>query len=386
MPRSIWLLIFFIIIILATYISCQNQPAGQPDAPIDSQPEAVQLSTVSERIDLFIAEHPILEPQQILTAAPIRREVPEEEIEALKEIMSDATLEEITDLMFHDNDYVSGTAENLSYGRGAEFAPYLVDYLLSDEIELRGRACMILPVYGSDAVGIAAELVPYLEDDDIDIVLSIAYCLAYIDPDILDAVPFLLDQFENSNEFRYRDSAFRILTRLNLPADEWIPFFIDLLEDEEETIRSGAAYKLGLFGPVAAEVLPLIRELRDTTESLGSRHAFTEAIEGIEGAGLDYYLDIFENTSDPSERRRAFSHINQSDLPADEWVPFFAGLLLDEDIYISSIAAWLLLEYGQEAETALPQMREAVETCQDEGIRERLEEAIALIEGQEIVK
>ncbi len=188
-------------------------------------------------------------------------------------------------------------------------------------------------------------LIEALGDPDEMVRLNAAYELGMMGA---AAVPALIEIWQESwedkgsagSENESFQHATYALSAIGGPA---VPALINALQDENESIRAGAAYALGDIGNVAQEAVPaLTQALRD--ESAWVRRHATEAL-GLIGQ------------------------------PVQNTVPALIGLLRDEHYWIRDNAARALARLGPAAEAAIPVL---MDTLNDENRYVRFHATFAL--------
>jgi len=123
-------------------------------------------------------------------------------------------------------------------------------------------------------------LVEFLGSEDKDLRDWAVMCLGYTGPQAAAAVPALLKSLkDDSIPVRWMSAdALAVIG----PEEGVIEGLIGALNDEESIVRSKTAIALGSFGTDASDALPRLRQLAENDKSESVREAAQEAIEAIE--------------------------------------------------------------------------------------------------------
>ena len=135
-----------------------------------------------------------------------------------------------------------------------------VDRLISDlrrgDKVTRREAARSLALLGPAAKPAVSALVKGLDDDEEQVFFWSATALTNLGPDAHEATPELIKRLRRSGR-RYRDQVrLRMVTALTRIGPAAIPQLIDALDNESQSIRSGAAKVLGNMGSTAHEAAP----------------------------------------------------------------------------------------------------------------------------------
>ncbi|MBC8243827.1 MAG: HEAT repeat domain-containing protein [Verrucomicrobia bacterium] len=146
----------------------------------------------------------------------------------------------------------------------------LISELRQGDKVARREAARSLAQLGPKAKPAVPALVKALDDDQEQVFFWAATALANLGPDAQEAAPELIKRLRRSNR-RYRDQVrLRVVTALTRIGPAAVPQLIDALDDESESIRSGAARVLGNIGPDAREAAPrLSAQLADEEGYIG---------------------------------------------------------------------------------------------------------------------
>lgn len=164
------------------------------------------------------------------------------------------------------------------------------------------------------------QLIAALGDKDEAVRLNAAYELGAVGA---PAVPALIEIWREASRSGVEAESFRhatyALSGIRAPA---VPALIDTLQDENESIRTSAAYALGDIGSAAQESVPSL------TQALGDESAWV--------------------------RRHATEALGIIGQPAQDTVSALTGMLHDEHYWIRDNAARALARLGSAAEAAVP--------------------------------
>ncbi|MDP6252262.1 MAG: HEAT repeat domain-containing protein, partial [Verrucomicrobiota bacterium] len=131
----------------------------------------------------------------------------------------------------------------------------------------RRGAARSLALLGPEAKAAVPALVDALDDDQEQVFFWAATALANLGPDAREATPELIKRLRRSGR-RYRDQVrLRVVTALTRIGPVAVPQLIDALDDESQSIRSGAVRVLGNLGPDAHEAVPRLSALLADKES-----------------------------------------------------------------------------------------------------------------------
>ena len=164
------------------------------------------------------------------------------------------------------------------------------------------------------------QLIAALGDKDEAVRLNAAYELGAVGA---PAVPALIEIWREASRSGVEAESFRhaiyALSGIGAPA---VPALIDTLQDENESIRTSAAYALGDIGRAAQEAVPSL------TQALGDESAWV--------------------------RRHATEALGIIGQPAQDTVSALTGMLHDKHYWIRDNAARALARLGSAAEAAVP--------------------------------
>lgn len=149
-----------------------------------------------------------------------------------------------------------------------------IERLGSSNRRHRLAAVQTLKKIGSPAVSV---LVEALNDSDVNVRKNAAFALGSMGSDGVEAVPTLLSTLkDSSSEVRMNVAvALRNITPASPAVQaQAIEELTAALQHEEATVRQGAAFGLGILGPVAHAAIPdLITTLKDSDEQVSLKAA-----------------------------------------------------------------------------------------------------------------
>lgn len=153
---------------------------------------------------------------------------------------------------------------HININHGKEVVPELIDALLDEDPEVRAAAAFGLGMIGPEAKTAVPALINGLSDEDIEARSWAAIALGYIGPDSKEAVPELLKALRNDDP-SLSGGASVALERIGLNPEQAITI-IDMLKDEDSTVRMVSAQALKGIGSDAIDILPAL------IEALGDSH------------------------------------------------------------------------------------------------------------------
>lgn len=135
-------------------------------------------------------------------------------------------------------------------------------------------------VLGDDARSVVPSLIHmYEQPDSPSSQMYVAASLGDIGQAALPAAPALQRGLTNYSNAGVRLVSFDALVQMRADPGKLVPTLINWLGDTDVVVRTGAAVRLGRFGPEAREAIPALRRARGTV--LGN--ADLNAIQNIEG-------------------------------------------------------------------------------------------------------
>ena len=187
-----------------------------------------------------------------------------------------------------------------------------------------------------------------LKDHNQDVRRKAVLALGRIGPDAKAATAGLTELLKD-NDVRW--DACDVLRRIGPAA---VPALTTALKDQDENVRSAAAWALGLIGPEAKAAVPALAELIKDDNKDVRRNAFL-ALKRIGPATMQAFAGLL---NDNDFRRAAVSVLGQMGSAA---VPALTTAVANKDEEVRRTAAEALGLIGPEAKRAVPALAELLQ-------------------------
>lgn len=224
---------------------------------------------------------------------------------------------------------------------------------------------------------------PFLDDEDLRVRLNTAILLAYIDPDDLEPMPLIIDNLETS-DYELQGKLIGALRSYGEAASDAIPKLLNIIETDPKlkepefpayTNAMAATYAISFTGDPDGKILERLSELMyDDNQNV--RMVSVEGLGKLREHGIPALPALKEKVEDPNEDWDLvkFSAVNSitmiyhysryAGVEFDETpeIEYLIYLLDKEDPMIRHEAAWGLMRFRDKAESALPKLKELLET------------------------
>jgi len=208
-------------------------------------------------------------------------------------------------------------------GSGREAADALIDSMWDESGQVYRGVFDALGNLG-DVPGVVTALIEVINSDDPDRPMHAAYALAKIGPDASDAVPHLIELYDDENMY-VRKAAIYALGEIN-PGAAIMDTLIEALEDSSPQVQMEASAAIGKVGTDAIDAVPILLGLLERGDWLRLNAA------------------------------RALNRVDENYIA--ETIPLLLELMDKDDLILQSLSAVELARLGTKASDALPTLRE----------------------------
>lgn len=291
--------------------------------------------------------------------------------------------------------------------KGAEAVPALIGVLSDDEESVRIRAVHTLALIGTPAV---PDLITGLDSGEYRVRMGIADALGEIGPDAEEAKDRLMDVFASTTISEQKNIMYTLVKITDNPTVIGMIHAALRVDD----LRYDALRVLGEWGPAAASAVPNMLQYLEvnyssariaTIQALVSIGPVEGVVEGIAGRLVDTDLQVRDEAAkalgelgiaavsatgalidalaveETGIQRTMIHSLGLMAPESREAIEPLTGYLGSEDPQIRRKTAWALGQFGNEASSALPVLREMAESDEFEYVRLEAAGAIELIEG-----
>ena len=155
----------------------------------------------------------------------------------------------------------------------------VVALLDHERVDIRSAAVACLAKIEPNASKSVPLLIAALNDEEWTVRRDAAEALGAMGGQAKAAVPVLFRMLSSEDD---EDAARGALRSIDDADADAVPVLIEGLESEDRRRRFYATFLLGKVGPDAKEALPILRRLRDETESTRYRDSIQKTIDAIE--------------------------------------------------------------------------------------------------------
>ena len=219
-----------------------------------------------------------------------RRNFGPEVIESLKDVVP-----QIAELLNDRNPDIRGTAAyalGIMGERAKDFAPQIAELLKDDYWAVKIPATKALGMMGEHAKDLAPQIAELLNDEEEGVRIAALGALFELGDHAITAIPQIADHEEWPTLFSY------IYLKKAMAKDREFPKvfaqpIVKLLKDDDELIRSNAAFALGMMGDHGKNFAPQIAELLKD-DDWGSRSSAAYALGMMREHAKDFAPQIAE--------------------------------------------------------------------------------------------
>ncbi|WP_278466246.1 HEAT repeat domain-containing protein [Gimesia maris] len=282
-----------------------------------------------------------------------------------------------------------------------EVVPALTPLLKNSSPEVKAHAAIALGNFGSAAKSAVPELIKLLADSELNVKLDAASALGSIGPDASSAVPALAKAMQDGptaltltsasalasigkaavpevTKLLNKDSSLKLLAihvlgEIGTESEESIPELLKLTKSDDTDIRETAIVSLGEIGPKAIKAEPeLIKILENSTGTTRNKAVYALSKIGSKKA-LPLIKKYAESDSDDERFRLVCAWALLRENPTNPEavnaaLPGLIKALSDENALLRREAASAIALSGPLAKSAIPSLKEALETEQDQQV------------------
>ena len=310
------------------------------------------------------------------------------------ESRKDAVVRELVDILEDEDPRIRYWAlRGLDYLRPTQPAAIaaLVHTMAEDQPDLRMLATAALGDIGPAAAEAIPALITALQDEYHMVRRDALLALGQMEEAANSLIPHFVEGLSDPHP-RVRGIAASMLGRLG-PPETAIPILISMLskdvaiEPSFPQVRNSAIFALGMSGPAAKAALPLLLQLlQDEDASIQTSAAFAVGRIRTPDEAIPALIKLLSKRGPDAPATGAAFALIQVGPKARDAVPGLIELLRDDVHYTRKVAAQALGEIGSSA--AIPALARLLAELvfpsnqQDDALRKAVEEALAKIRGK----
>ena len=244
------------------------------------------------------------------------------------------------------------------FGEMAEPAiPMLIEIIEDKDVDSQLRGTAILNLRNlSDYPGVAETLVGAIWDESRQVYSAALQALGD-SGDIPGVVTALIEVINSDDPERPMHAAYA-LAKIGQDASDAVPHLIELYDDEDLNVRKAAIYALGEIYPHAEIVATLVEALEDPSPQV--QMSASDAIGKVGGdaiGAVPALLGLLERGDwQRLNAARTLNRVDESYIATT--IPLLLELMDNDDPILQSLSAVELARLGPKASDALPKLRE----------------------------
>lgn len=313
--------------------------------------------------DVPLTEYGEVEQGNIAIAYDIARKVWESELEPAAAML--AAVADIDDYSASIYEIRLLEAMARAIARAEENpVPILLEALSSDNATVRGVSVMALGELVPDSKLFLPRFIELLDDDAYFVRRMSAYAIAQVGPSAAEAIPHLIANIPETEDWRNDWPVAGALAAIGAPA---VPALAKLVTGDDENLCYTALHTFELMGPAGYDALPVLLDAMSWQDMSLSKQAgkAVAAIAVYDPVVFDRLLAMLADST-PEGRTAAAIALRDLHPPATAAIPALTQALKDDDLGVREHAIFALQELSASDEASIQAL---VDALADEQVR-----------------